>query len=35
MKDWKDMCTAYEVQESDVPHRVDGKVVTKKKKKSK
>mmetsp|Transcript_14434 Transcript_14434/g.31293 ORF Transcript_14434/g.31293 Transcript_14434/m.31293 type:complete len:421 (-) Transcript_14434:205-1467(-) len=35
MKDWKDMCTAYNVQESHVPHRVDGKVAQKEKKKRK
>ena len=29
------MCRAYEVEASDVPHRVDGKVAKKEKKKSK
>ena len=31
MKDWRDMCQAYKVEESDVPHRVDGKVAKKEK----
>ena len=31
MKDWRDMCEAYNVEESDVPHRVDGKVAKKEK----
>mmetsp|Transcript_34134 Transcript_34134/g.55733 ORF Transcript_34134/g.55733 Transcript_34134/m.55733 type:complete len:130 (+) Transcript_34134:229-618(+) len=35
MKDWKDMCQAYNVEESDVPHRVDGKVAKKEKKERK
>jgi len=35
MKDWKDMCLAYNVQESDVPHRVDGKVAKKEEKERK
>lgn len=35
MKDWRDMCNAYEVEESEVPHRVDGKVAKKEKKSSK
>ncbi|KAL7541869.1 hypothetical protein ACHAXR_011312 [Thalassiosira sp. AJA248-18] len=30
--DWKDMCNAYNVEASDVPHRVDGKVAKKEKK---
>ena len=30
-KDWRDMCKAYEVEESYVPHRVDGKVSKKEK----
>ncbi|KAL9189923.1 hypothetical protein ACHAXT_009598 [Thalassiosira profunda] len=33
MKDWRDMCAAYNVERSDVPHRVDGKVAAKKEKK--
>mmetsp|Transcript_34136 Transcript_34136/g.55737 ORF Transcript_34136/g.55737 Transcript_34136/m.55737 type:complete len:417 (-) Transcript_34136:139-1389(-) len=32
MKDWKDMCNAYNVEESDVPHREHGKVAKKEKK---
>eukprot|EP00584_Thalassiosira_punctigera_P006114 CAMPEP_0172542742 /NCGR_PEP_ID=MMETSP1067-20121228/13294_1 /TAXON_ID=265564 ORGANISM="Thalassiosira punctigera, Strain Tpunct2005C2" /NCGR_SAMPLE_ID=MMETSP1067 /ASSEMBLY_ACC=CAM_ASM_000444 /LENGTH=425 /DNA_ID=CAMNT_0013329035 /DNA_START=64 /DNA_END=1341 /DNA_ORIENTATION=- len=35
MKDWRDMCQAYHVQESHVPHRVDGKVAKKEKKERK
>jgi len=35
MKDWRDMCQAYNVEESDVPHRVDGKVAKKVKKERK
>mmetsp|Transcript_1417 Transcript_1417/g.3586 ORF Transcript_1417/g.3586 Transcript_1417/m.3586 type:complete len:429 (+) Transcript_1417:90-1376(+) len=31
MRDWRDMCEAYGVEESDVPHRVDGKVAKKEK----
>ncbi len=31
-KDWRDMCKAYDVEESYVPHRVDGKVAKKEKK---
>jgi len=34
MKDWKDMCKAYQVEESDVPHRMEGKVAKFEKKKS-
>jgi len=33
MKDWRDLCQAYEVDESHVAHRVNGKVALKKKKK--
>lgn len=32
LQDWRDMCKAYSVEESDVPHRVDGKVSKKEKK---
>lgn len=32
MKDWRDMCKAYNVEESDVPHREQGKVGKKEKK---
>jgi len=35
MKDWRDMCRAYSVEESDVPHRVHGKVAKKEKKERK
>ena len=31
MKDWKDLCQVYNVEKSDVPHRVDGKVAKEKK----
>mmetsp|Transcript_2345 Transcript_2345/g.4689 ORF Transcript_2345/g.4689 Transcript_2345/m.4689 type:complete len:418 (-) Transcript_2345:243-1496(-) len=32
MKDWRDMCNAYNVEASDVPHREHGKVATKERK---
>jgi len=32
MKDWRDMCKAYNVEESDVPHREHGRVAKKEKK---
>ena len=32
LQDWKDMCNAYNVEESDVPHRQHGKVAKKEKK---
>lgn len=32
MKDWRDMCAAYNVEASDVPHREHGKVAKKEKK---
>lgn len=35
MKDWKDMCQAFDVEESDVPHRVDGKIGKKQKRERK
>ena len=35
LQDWRDMCTAYEVQESHVPHRVHGKVAKEERKKKK